>query len=276
MVCLTRSPFSRCPRFILHYHGQSKHRPSSTPSCWPLSQSYSMTPLTLTLSSAPHPHNLPSSHLPSHCHTPSQTPTFRRVGGRARSKSSSMKYCKEQMREVTKKEIHNGYFSSPSSKRTQSENEFAVADLLGNVGINRVYEGSIAQEYHPDEEWRRPRTAPEFDLPVTGSGLVDGTTTLTGRSSRKIWALSSSSTHLPSQEQTTKVGGKKREKVSASSQWDLRERRPRKSKGEEGRSSAALHGQLAKYTQHYLPDVNSRCASAVVSARNHNNSQTDM
>ena len=34
-----------------------------------------------------------------------------------------------------------------------------------------------------------------------------------------------------------------------------------------GRSSAARHSRLAKYTSHHLPDVSSRCASAVVSSQ---------
>ena len=35
-----------------------------------------------------------------------------------------------------------------------------------------------------------------------------------------------------------------------------------------GASSAARHSRLAKYSSHHLPDVNSRCASAMVSSCN--------
>ena len=164
-------------------------------------------------------------HLP-HPLTPSQTPTFRRITyGRPRSKSSPTR----------NRWVHEEQ-SNPKGDLSRHSATVApsVPDLMVQSGSVMDYLSSREYPSHNDLlETLRPQTAPE-----------ECTSTLPAHS-RKIWTSD----------------GRRREEVTDK---DQRSRNiPRGNK--RGRSSAAHYNKLAKYAPHYLPDVNSRCASAMVS-----------
>ncbi len=248
----------RCPRFILNYRCQPKLCSSSSTPSRSMVRSHSTTPFTLTSScpSTPHPHtSTPSLLHTRHPLTPSQTPTFRRHGGKSRSKSvpnGSQRRHRQHTNPLETGQTHEVDYTSGRMAPLEATSIPRVQSVEGHwAGLNSKLQRFAGVECSATER-PRPFTAPEVAL-TTGVDSANGSPG--GGRSRKIWAA----TALPVDDNLEESQGD-----------DGRRRRSKeRNGGGKGRlSSAALYSQLAKYTQRHLPDGSSRCASAMVG--NHN------